>query len=432
MKSIVLASGLVTGLLVGAASGRPLLKKRALVTEVIYVTETVADVVVYVDVDGVPYTTSTPGEVASTPSAVVSTTSSIAAPTTEPAPALPVPSSSSAPAPLPAPLSALPSFGLATSVEINRVSTTSEAPQTTQTPPPAPSSESPSAPPPAPSSSTAPDVPVQKTDNSGGLGMGVTYDPFAGTGEDSRCKTDQEIADDFDRMKDFKAVRIYGMDCNQIPLAVQNAQRLNQKLMAGAYLSNQGNGEDLGQVIQTWKNAIDQYSGGRWDIVSLFSVENERVNDHDMTVSDVVNAINRARGQLRGLGYTGPVGAVETVPATIDNPAICDASDIAMINCHAFFDSNTVAQDAGKFVKSQVQLVANACNNKRVVVTESGWPHQGDPNGKAVPSPENQRIALQSIRNNFDHDMFFHNAFDSTWKTDWASSFNAERYWGIM
>jgi exo-beta-1,3-glucanase (GH17 family) len=102
-----------------------------------------------------------------------------------------------------------------------------------------------------------------------------------------------------------------------------------------------------------------------------------------------------------------------------------------MVNCHAFFDSNTVAQDAGNFVKSQVDLVQKACN-KRVVVTESGWPHQGDPNGKAVPSPENQRIALDSIRKNFDHDIFLFNAFDSTWKSDWASSFNAERFWGIM
>jgi exo-beta-1,3-glucanase (GH17 family) len=147
--------------------------------------------------------------------------------------------------------------------------------------------------------------------------MGVTYDPFAGSQDGSRCKSDDEVANDFGRMKDFKAVRIYGMGCNMIPLAVQNAKKLNLKLLAGIYLSNQGNGEDLGQVIQTWKSAIDQYAGGSWDIVSLFSVENERVNDHDMTASAVVDAINRARGQLRGLGYNGPVGAVETVPATI-------------------------------------------------------------------------------------------------------------------
>ncbi|KAH7085532.1 soluble cell wall protein-like protein [Paraphoma chrysanthemicola] len=423
MKSIVLAGALV-GLLVGTAGGRPLFNKRALVTEIIYVTETVADVVVYVDTDGVPYTTSFQDKASSISTSEVSTTSKIVVPTTDPAP----PDSSlswAPPAPPPSP-SAMPSFDLATSIEVKPASSIPEALPSSQAPPPAPTSEQPAPPPPASS-----EVPAQKDDYDGRLGMGVTYDPFAGSQDGSRCKSDQEVANDFDRMKEFKVVRIYGMGCNMIPLAVQNAKKLNQKLMAGVYLSNRANGEDLGQVIQAWKSAIDQYAEGSWNMVSLFSVENERVNDHDMTASDVVDAINRARGQLRGIGYNGPVGAVETVPATLDNPAICEASDVAMVNCHAFFDSNTVAEDAGRFVKSQVDLVQKACN-KRVVVTESGWPHQGDSNGKAVPSSENQRRALSSIRSNFNHDMFLHHAFDSTWKSDWASSFNAERFWGIM
>lgn len=264
------------------------------------------------------------------------------------------------------------------------------------------------------------------------LPIGITYDPFAGSEGSSRCKTEQEVAIEFDKMKDYKIVRIYGMSCNIIPLAVQNALKNSQKLMAGAYLSNRGNGESLEQVIQELKKSIDQYAGGNWDIIQLFTVENERVNDHDMTVSDVVGAIHDARARLRGLGYNGPVGAVETVPATIDNPAICEASDVVMVNCHPFFDANTAAQNAGEFVKSQIDLVKSTCKANRVIVTESGWPHQGDANGAAVPSPENQRIALGSIRSHFEYDMFLHNAFDSTWKSDWASSFNAERWWGVI
>lgn len=233
-------------------------------------------------------------------------------------------------------------------------------------------------------------------------------------------------------MKDYKIVRIYAMDCNIIPLAVRNALKNGQKLMAGAYLSNNGGGEDLSAVIKTLKGAIDSYAGGNWDIIQLFSVENERVNEHDLAASAVVDAINSARGQLRGLGYNGPVSAVETVPAMLDNPAICKASDVVTVNCHAFFDRNTQAQDAGPFVKSQIDRVKSACNTDRVVVTESGWPHQGDANGAAVPSPDNQRAALNSLRSTFNHDMFIFSAFDSAWKADSASSFNAERYWGVL
>jgi exo-beta-1,3-glucanase (GH17 family) len=233
-------------------------------------------------------------------------------------------------------------------------------------------------------------------------------------------------------MSSYKAVRIYGMGCNIIPLAVQNAQKNGQTIMGGAYLSNQGNGEDLNTVITTWKNTIDEDANGSWDILKLFSVENERVNDHDMTASEVVDAIRRAREQLRSVGYNGPVGAVETVPATLDNPSICQASDVVTVNCHAFFDQNTAAEDAGSFVKGQIERVKTACNTDRVVVTETGWPHQGDPNGKAVPSLENQAKALASIRSEFSSDVFIFNAFDSPWKTDWAGSFDAERYWGVV
>lgn len=428
--------------------------KRDYVTEIVYVTETVADAVVYVDQDGVPYSTSTVEQTTAVTSVEVVPTSEMT-PTSAPAmsssanlafvpsPALSAPSASS---------TTVPSFSLVapqaelSSAEVKNEPTTTAAVTSAYTPPPpppppttlapAPESSSPSpAPAPAPSSAASPapsSAPQVDTEAGDGLPIGVTYDPFTGTEGNTRCKTDAEIADEFSRMSSYKTVRIYGMGCNIVPLAVQNAQKNGQTLMGGAYLSHKSNGEDLSTVITTWKNTIDQDANGNWDILKLFSVENERVNDHDMTVSEVVDAIRRARNQLRSVGYNGPVGAVETVPATLDNPMICEASDVVMVNCHPFFDQNTVAEDAGSFVKGQIERVKTACNTNRVVVTETGWPHQGDPNGKAVPSPDNQAKALASIRSEFSSDVFIHNSFDSLWKTDWASSFNAERYWGVI
>ncbi|EUC41643.1 glycoside hydrolase family 17 protein, partial [Bipolaris oryzae ATCC 44560] len=261
------------------------------------------------------------------------------------------------------------------------------------------------------------------------LPMGITWDVYTGASE---CKSEAEIASEFSRMKDFKMIRLYGMDCNQISLGIQNALKNGQKLMGGAYLDAGGSGEDVSEVIQAYKNAIDQHAGGNWEVIQLFTVENERVNEGRMNAAQVVDAIGRARTQLRQLGYSGPVGAVETAPATINNPSICEASDVVMVNIHAFFDQHTHAADAGPFVKNQVRMVQSTCNNKRVVVTESGWPRQGSPNGEAIPSAENQRIALQSIRESFSGDMFLFSAFDSSWKVNTASTFNAERFWGVI
>jgi exo-beta-1,3-glucanase (GH17 family) len=234
-------------------------------------------------------------------------------------------------------------------------------------------------------------------------------------------------------MKDYKIIRVYGSDCDQINLAVREALKNGQKLFGAAYLKSSGNGiNDVTSAIESYKNAVNQYAGGNWDVLQMFSVENERVDQHELTASQVIDAINTARTRLRSIGYNGPVGAVETAPAMISNPAICEASDIVMCNIHAFFDRNTQASDAGTFVKEQVNQVRAACGNKRVVVAESGWPHQGDPNGAAVPSPDNQRKAIDSIRANFNSDMFLFSAFDTEWKADTASTFNAERYWGTI
>ncbi|RMZ70155.1 cell wall glucanase [Pyrenophora seminiperda CCB06] len=415
--------------------------KRKLVTEVLYVTETVADVLVYVDGAGVPYSTSTleRANVATTSSVLPSTTTETAVSTpnasvvTSSAPSstfvampepIPTPTSSVQPSPTPVTPSAEPIAASAKEASTTPMSTSTIAVASSMTP----SSIHEPKPSPPPSSPPVGDPPVNAAD-SGTFPLGVTWDAYDGS---SNCFSEAAVASQFSRMKEYKIIRIYGMDCNQISLAIQNALKNGQKLMGGAWMDPTGGGEDVSKVIQAYKNAIDMYAGGNWDVLQLFSVENERVNERKMTAGQVIDAISRARSQLRGLGYKGPVGAVETAPALIANPSICDAADIITANIHAFFDRNTKAQDAGTFVKSQVQLVKNACNNKRVVVTESGWPHQGNANGAAVPSSENQRAALASIRQNFSGDMFLFSGFDSAWKADTASTFNAERYWGII
>lgn len=260
------------------------------------------------------------------------------------------------------------------------------------------------------------------------LPLGVTYDPFTGTPGQCQCKSPQQMNAEFDQMKNFGIVRIYGNDCGVIPIAVHQAMKNGQKVMAGIYHPNQG----VSDVVNALSDAVKRYNNGDWSIISLVSIENERVNAHVITASDAQDTISQARQALNGAGYFGPVGAVETVPAIVDNPSICTQSDWALVNIHAFFDPSTKAEDAGTFVRNQVAQVQQACPNKRVVVTESGWPHQGTSHDQAVVSLEAQAAAINSLRAAFTHDLFLFNAFDSPWKTDDATTWNAERYWGIL
>ena len=67
------------------------------------------------------------------------------------------------------------------------------------------------------------------------------------------------------------------------------------------------------------------------------------------------------------------------------------------------------------------------------MVTESGWPTQGDANGVAVPSQGNHETAIQSLKSSFGggENLVLYGMYNDLWKKDSGSTFGAEKYWGI-
>lgn len=170
---------------------------------------------------------------------------------------------------------------------------------------------------------------------------------------------------------------------------------------------------------------------GDWSNIKTVSVGNEGVNNGQYSVSDVKAAVEKARECLSESGYSGDVVTVDTFTAAINNPGLCDVGDYVAVNCHAFFDGGVTADKSGKFVLEQTQRVSEACGGKRVVITEAGWPSQGNTNGKAVPSKENQKAAVKDLKDNFSSDLYMFTAYNGYWKQSDADKFGIEAYWGI-
>ena len=116
-----------------------------------------------------------------------------------------------------------------------------------------------------------------------------------------------------------------------------------------------------------------------------------------------------------------------------NNIELCTASDFCAINCHAFFDANTLPSGAGAFVKNWAEQISQAAGGKTTVVTESGWPTQGDPNGVAVPSQANHETAIQSLKSSFagGENLVLYGMYNDLWKKDSGTTFGAEKFWGI-
>jgi len=199
------------------------------------------------------------------------------------------------------------------------------------------------------------------------------------------------------------------------------------KLFAGIY--------DL-STLSSEVATIVSAANGDWSSFDTISVGNELVNSGAASASVVVSAISTARGLLKAAGYTGKVVTVDTLVAARANPSLCDNSDYCAVNCHPFFDGNTVAADSGSFLNTQIPTLKAvlANQNQQVVITETGWPWKGDTNGVAVPSTANQQAALSSIKSAFTSSpgaVILFTAFNDMWKVNTAAQFNAEQYWGF-
>ena len=280
-----------------------------------------------------------------------------------------------------------------------------------------------------PTSSASPASSAPPAPSSSGFTPGVggstssyalAYSPY---NSDNSCKSQDQVNQDFESISNYSMIRLYGTDCDQTATVLSAAKAKGMKLFTGIWDPTQVSTE-----VQTIITAAKE----DWSYIDTVAVGNEGVNDGRYTVAQVTSAIGSARSQLQAAGYTGKVVTVDTFIAMIANPELCLASDFAAANCHAFFDGGVEASGAGKFVLTQAQRVSEACGGKDTMITESGWPSQGQTNGKAVPSPENQAAAISSLRSAFSNNLILFSAFNDNWKQNSAGTFGTEHYWGIL
>lgn len=246
----------------------------------------------------------------------------------------------------------------------------------------------------------------------------MSYSPYNG---DNSCKSADQVAKDFTKISGFQVIRLYGTDCNQVANVLAATKGSNMKLFLGIF--------NIAQV-QKEAETISSAVRGDWSRINAISVGNELVNQ-GTNPGTVIGAIGQARGALKGSGYNGPVVTVDTMVAMVDHPELCKASDFCAVNCHAFFDGKTPAEKSGDFVKGWVDKISKA-TGKTVVITETGWPSQGERNDVAVPSLQNHKAAMSSIRGALSDNVIYYSAYNDMWKKNRPGTFNAEQFWGIL
>jgi exo-beta-1,3-glucanase (GH17 family) len=253
--------------------------------------------------------------------------------------------------------------------------------------------------------------------------MGMTYTPYTKGGE---CKDKASVLSEVANLKSkgFSHVRVYSVDCNSLEYIGEAARTSGLQMILGVFITSSGVSGAQDQVTSISKWA-------QWDLVSLIVIGNEAIQNGYCDASTLAGFISSAKSSFQAAGYSGKVTTTEPINVwQASGSALCGVVDIIGANIHPFFNADVSADQAGKFVAQEIKVLEGICPGKDVINLETGWPHSGNANGKAVPGPSEQAIAIKSIAEEVGSKSVFFSYFDDLWKE--PGQFGVEQYWGCF
>jgi len=198
------------------------------------------------------------------------------------------------------------------------------------------------------------------------------------------------------------------------------AHELGMKTLVGAWL-----GKDRGINEREIAGAIEVARAGHADILA---VGNEVLLREDLSEDELLDYIQRVR---RAVPPGVPVGYVDAYYLFERHPRITAACDVVLTNCYPFWEGCPRDQ-AIAYMQSMYQRTVAVAAGKKVIVSETGWPHTGTAFHGAVPSVEGaMRYFIDTCRwaRRDGVEIFYFEAFDEAWKVGAEGDVGA--FWGL-
>jgi GPH family glycoside/pentoside/hexuronide:cation symporter len=193
------------------------------------------------------------------------------------------------------------------------------------------------------------------------------------------------------------------------------------KTMVGAWISadRDRNEKEITALIKLAKSGH----------VGIAAVGNEVLLRNDITEQELISYINRVKEELVGLNI--PVGYVDTYYEFYQRPKLVASSDVILTNCYPFWEGSSL-ENSLLHLRQMHAITEKVANGKKVIITETGWPSQGQTVESAYPNQLNAMkyfIQTQEWAKNEDIEMFYFSSFDETWKVRVEGELGAR--WGI-
>ena len=198
------------------------------------------------------------------------------------------------------------------------------------------------------------------------------------------------------------------------------ARQLGLKTLVGAWLGDDSekNEKEIEALIQLAKDGF----------VDIAAVGNEVMYRKDLLEDELLAFIQRVRKEIPA---HIPLGYVDAYYEFTIKPRITEACDVILTNCYPYWEG-TNQEYALSHMKSMYHQAKATANDKKVIITETGWPSQGESFKDSHPSVENAMkyfINTQLWSKEEDIDIFYFSSFDESWKVGPEGEVGA--HWGI-
>lgn len=191
------------------------------------------------------------------------------------------------------------------------------------------------------------------------------------------------------------------------------------KTMVGAWLGDDPeiNEKEIAGLIQLANEGC----------VDIAAVGNEVMYRGDLTEDELLSFIYRVKEQITDV----PVGYVDAYYEFSHRPRITEACDVILANCYPYWEGCDIDYSL-VYMKQMFHQAIDAAGGKKVIISETGWPSQGESLGGAVPSYDNilkYFINTQVWSQQDDIEIFYFSSFDESWKVGAEGDVGA--FWGL-
>ena len=202
-------------------------------------------------------------------------------------------------------------------------------------------------------------------------------------------------------------------------LIPQAAHNKGLKTMVGAWIGNDKaqNNKEIDALIQLAKNKL----------VDIAVVGNEVLMRGDLSVQEIIAHINKVKKELPGI----PVGYVDAYYQFHEHPELIEVCDVILANCYPFWEGSNI-EEATRYLRQMYTVTKDISKGKPVIITETGWPNQGDSVAGATPTTENAMkyfISASNMSKKNSIPLFYFSSFDESWKVHQEGDVGAR--WGL-